>query len=106
MEPKTEKRPCSLTAPISTLGRWLECCPSRYLHIAVDVADAAAATWAVIELLKKPRSEERRVGKECRYWRDWSSDVCSSDLGRRYRSFDDFTREQSWNPKRKKGPVH
>src|SRR5215217_1423215 len=25
-------------------------------------------------------SEERRVGKECRYWRDWSSDVCSSDL--------------------------
>src|SRR5947209_585209 len=43
------------------------------------------------------RSEERRVGKECRtrggachssrrrhtrYWRDWSSDVCSSDLRR------------------------
>src|ERR1035437_3120934 len=27
------------------------------------------------------RSEERRVGKACRYWRDWSSDVCSSDLG-------------------------
>src|ERR1035437_9581175 len=26
------------------------------------------------------RSEERRVGKEWRYWRDWSSDVCSSDL--------------------------
>src|SRR5947209_3125369 len=26
------------------------------------------------------RSEERRVGKEVRYWRDWSSDVCSSDL--------------------------
>src|ERR1035437_3608270 len=26
------------------------------------------------------RSEERRVGKECRYRRDWSSDVCSSDL--------------------------
>src|SRR5947209_8036624 len=22
----------------------------------------------------------RRVGKESRYWRDWSSDVCSSDL--------------------------
>src|SRR5437870_4451949 len=35
------------------------------------------------------RSEERRVGKECRTWRrhprwprDWSSDVCSSDLQR------------------------
>src|SRR5690606_22686198 len=35
-----------------------------------------------------PRSEERRVGKECRherrlntrFSRDWSSDVCSSDL--------------------------
>src|SRR5947207_987521 len=27
-----------------------------------------------------PRSEERRVGKECRSLCDWSSDVCSSDL--------------------------
>src|ERR1035437_8830634 len=26
------------------------------------------------------RSEERRVGKACRYRCDWSSDVCSSDL--------------------------
>src|ERR1044072_6064007 len=26
------------------------------------------------------RSEERRVGKECRYQCDWSSDVSSSDL--------------------------
>src|SRR5882672_4355229 len=29
------------------------------------------------------RSEERRVGKECRSLCDWSSDVCSSDLHRR-----------------------
>src|SRR5882672_9772451 len=28
----------------------------------------------------RPRSEERRVGKECRSRCDWSSDVCSSDL--------------------------
>src|SRR5436190_1236570 len=28
----------------------------------------------------KSRSEERRVGKECRSLCDWSSDVCSSDL--------------------------
>src|SRR5215204_2672005 len=28
------------------------------------------------------RSEERRVGKECRSRCDWSSDVCSSDLQR------------------------
>src|SRR5579875_2162079 len=35
-------------------------------------------------MLKPPelayRSEERRVGKECRSRCDWSSDVCSSDL--------------------------
>src|SRR5476649_2080073 len=30
---------------------------------------------------KARRSEERRVGKECRSLCDWSSDVCSSDLG-------------------------
>src|SRR5215211_7678298 len=30
---------------------------------------------------KCPKSEERRVGKECRSLCDWSSDVCSSDLG-------------------------
>src|SRR3712207_4791964 len=30
--------------------------------------------------VRRPRSEERRVGNECRSWRDWSSDVCSSDL--------------------------
>src|SRR5438034_628977 len=31
----------------------------------------------------RPRSEERRVGKESRSLCDWSSDVCSSDLVRR-----------------------
>src|SRR5260221_385238 len=31
----------------------------------------------------RPRSEERRVGKECRSLCDWSSDVCSSDLSLR-----------------------
>src|SRR5882672_6471096 len=30
--------------------------------------------------LSSTRSEERRVGKECRSLCDWSSDVCSSDL--------------------------
>src|SRR5476649_1252677 len=33
-----------------------------------------------IGLLPGYRSEERRVGKECRSLCDWSSDVCSSDL--------------------------
>src|SRR5882672_6867161 len=33
-----------------------------------------------MEAAKNWRSEERRVGKECRSLCDWSSDVCSSDL--------------------------
>src|ERR1035437_6255026 len=45
----------------------------------------ASCRWRPISLATWPthgsrRSEERRVGKECRYRRDWSSDVCSSDL--------------------------
>src|SRR5882672_407 len=32
------------------------------------------------KVMKRERSEERRVGKECRSLCDWSSDVCSSDL--------------------------
>src|SRR5882672_3980493 len=40
-----------------------------------------AASWqtAAVSIIKE-RSEERRVGKECRSRCDWSSDVCSSDL--------------------------
>src|SRR5476649_1295542 len=34
------------------------------------------------------RSEERRVGKECRSLCDWSSDVCSSDLSATCRGAD------------------
>src|SRR5882672_3984655 len=46
--------------PISTApGRWV--CPVQQISIS-------------------GRSEERRVGKECRSLCDWSSDVCSSDL--------------------------
>src|SRR5882672_10721690 len=37
-------------------------------------------TFAGIETMLLKRSEERRVGKECRSLCDWSSDVCSSDL--------------------------
>src|ERR1035437_7539909 len=42
---------------------------------------ATVRFWSRSRLCR--RSEERRVGKECRYRRDWSSDVCSSDLRRR-----------------------
>src|SRR5476649_155448 len=34
----------------------------------------------LVESSRTRRSEERRVGKECRSLCDWSSDVCSSDL--------------------------
>src|SRR5947209_7928794 len=65
------------------------------------------ASTAPVEGSLNNRSEERRVGKECRsrwglydssrrrhtrYWRDWSSDVCFSDLvlaGRKARDADD-----------------
>src|SRR5947209_6954803 len=43
------------------------------LHPGGTIVEATAGNTGI-------RSEERRVGKECRYWRDWSSDVCSSDL--------------------------
>src|SRR5262252_6580046 len=44
------------------------------------------AAWRSIRICVIPiaclrlRSEERRVGRECRSRCDWSSDVCSSDL--------------------------
>src|SRR5260221_621916 len=57
---------------------------------------------AVLTAAMLARSEERRVGKECRSRCDWSSDVCSSDLDKnKWRSFspttlsDDRDRERS-----------
>src|SRR5437868_918049 len=53
-----------------SFGYYLDLMWPAARHYAVDpMADAAAN-----------RSEERRVGKDCRSKRDWSSDVCSSDL--------------------------
>src|SRR5476649_1225161 len=42
---------------------------ARFLHVSTDEVYGTLG-----------RSEERRVGKECRSRCDWSSDVCSSDL--------------------------
>src|SRR5699024_6464537 len=42
----------------------------------------AKAYLAELKIDGASRSEERRVGKEGRSKRDWSSDVCSSDLPR------------------------
>src|SRR3989344_3196679 len=69
-------------------------CPSsdrmsviRYLHYIYDFSDLwllESRGYGNISYEAGKRSEERRVGKECRSRRstcDWSSDVCSSDLG-------------------------
>src|SRR5215218_8985880 len=53
--------------------RWLERHYDERFFLYVD-------TWDPHE--PWDRSEERRVGKECRSLCDWSSDVCSSDLDR------------------------
>src|ERR1044072_8075376 len=50
--------------------------PIRYLPSANNTAVKAAPAHTFFHC----RSEERRVGKECIYRCDWSSDVCSSDL--------------------------
>src|ERR1035437_8947248 len=44
------------------------------------------SAWRGRPRLADGKSEERRVGKKGRYWRDWSSDVCSSDLQHRVSS--------------------
>src|SRR5690348_9778310 len=46
--------------------------------MAASPENAFAA--GLFEDLPAKRSEERRVGKGCRWTGDWSSDVCSSDL--------------------------
>src|SRR5262252_1205240 len=51
------------------------CCPSR-----ASTSTSRARTYGEFGSTGTMRSEERRVGKECRSRCDWSSDVCSSDL--------------------------
>src|SRR5476649_1923892 len=55
--------------------------PSAALLAERQIADGSV----VLATLEGTRSEERRVGKECRSRCDWSSDVCSSDLNDRQR---------------------
>src|SRR5476649_555432 len=60
--------------------------PSRATRRLVGRASAAPrahrqkSSQSLMNMLMPRRSEERRVGKECRSLCDWSSDVCSSDL--------------------------
>src|SRR5882672_8194841 len=51
----------------------------KVIHIS-DPVRAQLIKASALATRKPLRSEERRVGKECRSLCDWSSDVCSSDL--------------------------
>src|SRR6266496_1786760 len=53
--------------------------PSLYSTLMAS-RDGQKSRRLTASLWSRTRSEERRVGKECRSRRDWSSDVCSSDL--------------------------
>src|SRR5882672_723326 len=56
-------------------------CRSRLINRGKAPARIKEVTLFDLKLdLPPTRSEERRVGKECRSRCDWSSDVCSSDL--------------------------
>src|SRR5476649_2290140 len=57
-------------------------CIKQHLRIKrfYGTSENAVRTQIWIAISVYLRSEERRVGKECRSLCDWSSDVCSSDL--------------------------
>src|ERR1044072_5627072 len=51
------------------------------VYISTGLYTAEFILWATLKISSTEiRSEERRVGKECRSRCEWSSDVCSSDL--------------------------
>src|SRR6202012_4008386 len=68
----------SMTKPISSVAAMMLVEEGK-LDLAAPVSQYIPEfkdTMVAVET----RSEERRVGKECRSLCDWSSDVCSSDL--------------------------
>src|SRR5476649_1026148 len=48
--------------------------------LSLSVSEWIITCTSYFSATDRQRSEERRVGKECRSRCDWSSDVCSSDL--------------------------
>src|ERR1044072_3911670 len=62
--------PCSWTAA-GSIHRMRSTSITRAIASPIPPRSRESRWW---------RSEERRVGKECIYQCDWSSDVCSSDL--------------------------
>src|SRR5882672_11508270 len=55
-----------------------------------------ARPWVAWRPGSPTRSEERRVGKECRSLCDWSSDVCSSDLSMKTYVATPNERQRDW----------
>src|SRR5476649_940927 len=72
----TSRKPCS--------ARWTTAPSAANSNPRRASAWASATPWSCrwrrCAMPISTRSEERRVGKECRSRCDWSSDVCSSDL--------------------------
>src|SRR3712207_2538268 len=90
-----------LRALTDRLENWREIYTQQRVVWSIDET-AEALGRPRDQLLMWLRSADRRVGKECRsrwspypsnrrrhtrYWRDWSSDVCSSDLRSRRAPF-------------------
>src|SRR5882672_5880130 len=70
------KKPCAPSSvPLTGMPRRSKGSRRRFV---ID----GASTCTLPPSQPSGRSEERRVGKECRSLCDWSSDVCSSDLQR------------------------
>src|SRR5438874_182781 len=69
--------------PAPTTPRRLTTAGAGGLAIPKSFLRAVVAKKIWTSLRETSRSEERRVGKERRSLRDWSSDVCSSDLDSR-----------------------
>src|SRR5882672_4454941 len=64
---------------MSAVHSWTFCC----IPFESACTCLTPHSWRSTRLSSCRRSEERRVGKECRSLCDWSSDVCSSDLDER-----------------------
>src|SRR5882672_10011960 len=75
--PMSGLTPCRLMWSLITTS--LPCTNSRLMPPAALVRITAFTPMRAKTRMGN-RSEERRVGKECRSRCDWSSDVCSSDL--------------------------
>src|SRR5476649_1216306 len=66
------------------LRRAITTAPLARLVVTIIGSISGVCPTATETANRSDRSEERRVGKECRSLCDWSSDVCSSDLAPRH----------------------